>query len=202
MMNDEPGTCAERNRNIKWINETVTNEMNAHKTQIKIKDMRDQLVDGDVICVQIDVLNKTNQIIQQTHNKYFTICDSVQFVDYVLWEQEGTMSRGEEDGAMTVACASKYNGSRPATYKELFDHKINGLQGGSSDAASHVLFHSGNDDFWKADSSSNGNRRFRRKGWYLSSYPNWNEDNACNLSCGTMLVIAVTESLTAKDSLF
>eukprot|EP01083_Nonionella_stella_P151731 485353_1 len=77
---------------------------------------------------------------------------------------------------MASACASKYNGSRPATYKELFDKKINGLQKPSD--AQYVLLHSGNDDLWKGIEYSTGNRRFNRKGWHASYYPNWNKDNA------------------------
>eukprot|EP01083_Nonionella_stella_P151734 485356_1 len=80
---------------------------------------------------------------------------------------------------MASACASKYNGSRPATYKELFDKKINGLQK-PCDTGKKVLLHSGNDDLWKSSAYSNGNRRFCRKGWNLSNYPDpasWNKDN-------------------------
>eukprot|EP01083_Nonionella_stella_P151732 485354_1 len=88
---------------------------------------------------------------------------------------------------MASACASKYNGSRPATYKELFDKKINGLQK-PSDTPNYVLLHSGNDDFWKGSAYSNGNRRFYRKGWTAGSYPNWNKDNASNTSSGTKQV--------------
>eukprot|EP01083_Nonionella_stella_P151730 485352_1 len=98
---------------------------------------------------------------------------------------------------MASACASKYNGSRPATYKELFDKKINGLQK-PSDTPNYVLLHSGNDDLWKGNSYSNGNRRFCRKGWNTSSYPNWNNENAFNANGSTRQVIAVTKSLTAK----
>eukprot|EP01083_Nonionella_stella_P023004 63575_1 len=202
MKNDEPGTSADKKGNVKWINQTVINQMNANKTKIKIKDVSDQLRDGNVICVKINVLNNKNQIIQQTQNKYFKICvsDSVQFVGYVSWKQVNTMSKEEEDSAMAGACASKCNGSRPATYEELFDKKINGLQK-PSDTGHDVLLHSGNDDLWKGSAYSNGNRRFYRKGWNLSSYPDpasWNKDNATTYSNGTRHVIAVTKSLTAK----
>eukprot|EP01083_Nonionella_stella_P086481 240303_1 len=110
------------------------------------------------------------------------------------------MSKDEEDSAMASACASKYNGSRPATYKELLDKKINGLQK-PSDTGHDVLLHSGNDDLWKASEYSTGNQRFCRKGWIVSSYPDpasWNKDNATICSSGTRQVIAVTKSLTAK----
>eukprot|EP01083_Nonionella_stella_P086480 240302_1 len=110
------------------------------------------------------------------------------------------MSKDEEDSAMASACASKYNGSTPATYKQLLEKKINGLQKPSD--ANYVLLHSGNDDLWKGSAYSNGNQRFCRKGWSAGRYPDptsWNKDNIeGGWSNGTRQVIAVTKLLTAK----
>eukprot|EP01083_Nonionella_stella_P218121 782464_1 len=190
---EEPGN--DRNKNVKWIDDVVYDDVKSNKIEIKNAKILMGVKDKCVVVVKVVALDNKGNIIQQTENKYFQCKeDGVKFIGYVQWKQIGEMGKDEEDNAMNDACSSKYNGSRAATYKELFDGKIKGLVKPTDGSYSYVLLHSGNDDLWKSSAYQNGNRRFFRRVLHKNKDP-WNEN--CKFGChsGTRGTIAVNRNL-------
>ena len=184
---EQPGT-------IRWIEE-IWSAGQQHVIEKRDAEILKAVKDADTLVVQVVALDDKDEMIQ-TKSQYFQCTkDGIAFVGYVQWKQVSAMSREEEDTAMNTACTASYEGSRAATYKELFDRVIKGLVKPNGD--NFVLFHSGNDDLWKGSSHTIGKREYDRKGASPSNYP-WSSNSFVDCNNANRQTVAVMDSFVCK----